>query len=393
MQLLFALQEQSVFRERKGGENSLLQSSDPQLMTLSAQEKHLFEGDMPGAMSRLQRALTSNAYYVPAWLALAELNNDQGNKEQAYKILDYVSTLIRDLKRWRWEKTLIDYQLGRQTVLPAELRYIIQYIPGKSRNDALQLAFTLWDDPQQLLNNIGPENLMPLFENTVRKTMPEKALFFWHKIEEEEVPWEQKQLESFLEMLLRNGKIDEAGNIWRKYINPDSLVYNGDFSKPCMQQAFGWHCGKDQAFEKRFEETGGNIEGRSLHYRFKGWDNLIFKQLYQVVPLAGAKKFRFTAEVKTQKLTTDQRPFFQIYGYKCKIQNNWTEMGEMVGPNQDWKLYQIDFEVPVDCAAVVIRLKRKESLQIDNKLSGQLWLKNINISDISKEIILPETQP
>ena len=177
MQLLFALQEQSVFREIKGGGNSLLQSSDPQLLTLSAKKKHLFEGDMAGAMSRLQRALTSNAYYVPAWLALAELNNDLGNKEQAYTILDYVETLIRDLKRWRWEKTLVDYQLGRLTALPAELRYIIHEIPGKSRNDALQLAFTLWDDPQQLLNNIGPENLMPLFENAVRKTCRKKHSF------------------------------------------------------------------------------------------------------------------------------------------------------------------------------------------------------------------------
>ncbi len=274
MQLLFALQEQSVFREIKGGGNSLLQSSDPQLLTLSAKQKHLFEGDMPGAMSRLQRALTSNAYYVPAWLALAELNNDLGNKQQAYAILDYVDTLIRDLKRWRWEKTLVDYQLGRLAALPAELRYIIHDIPGKSRNDALQLAFTLWDDPQQLLDNIGPENLMPLFDNAVAEKHAGKGTLFLAQNRRGKDPWQQKQLESFLEMLLRNGKIAEAGNIWRKYINPDSLVYNGDFSQPCMQQAFGWHCGKDQAFEKRFEETGGNIQGRSLHYRFKGWDNL-----------------------------------------------------------------------------------------------------------------------
>jgi hypothetical protein len=382
-----------VFREIKGGGFSLLHSSNPQLLTLSAKKKQLLEGDMAGAKSRLQRALTSNAYYVPAWLALAELNNDLGNKAQAYTILDYVETLIRDLKRWRWEKTLVDYQLGRLRALPTELRYIIHEIPGKSRNDALQLAFTLWDDPQQLMDNIGPENLMPLFENAVRKTMPEKALFLWYRIEEEKTPWQQKQLESFLEMLLRNDKIGEAAKIWRKYINPDSLVYNGDFSKPCMQQAFGWHCGKDQAFAKRFEETGGNIEGRSLHYRFKGWDNLIFQHLYQVVPLAGAKQYRFTAEFKTQKLTTDQRPFFQIYGYECKMHNTWTEKGEMVSPNQDWKLYQIDFDVPEDCAAVVISLIRKESIQIDNKLSGQLWLKNINISDVNKERLSPETHP
>ncbi len=289
MQLVFAFQEQSVFSDLKSGEKSLLQSRDPQLLTLSAQRKHLFEGDMDGAMSLLQRALTSSSYYVPAWLALAELNNDLGDKQQAYAILDYVDGLTRNLKRWRWEKAMVDYQLGRMAVLPAELRYIIGNIPGKSRNDALELAFTLWDDPEQLLQNAGPENLMPLFDHAVRKSMPDKALFFWQRIEEDKEPWQQKQLQSFLEMLLRSGKVAEAGIIWRQYLNPDSLVYNGNFLQPFMQQAFGWRSGKDQGFEKRFEENGGNVQGKSLHYRFKGWDNLRFQHLYQIVPLASGK--------------------------------------------------------------------------------------------------------
>ncbi len=321
MQLVFALQEQSVFSEIKGGGNSVLQSSDPQLLTLAAKQNHLFEGDMPAALSQLQRALTSNGYYVPAWLALAELDNDLGNKQQALAILDYMDTLTRDLKRWRWDKTLADYQLGRLAVLPAELRYIIHDIPGKSRNDALQLAFTLWDDPQQLLDNIGRENLIPLFDYAVRKSMPERALFFWQKIEADKEPWQQKQLQSFLEMLLRTGKVAEAGKIWQHYLNPDSLVYDGDFSQPFMQQAFGWRSGKDQGFAKRFEESNGKNNERVLHYRFKGWDNLKFQHLYQVVPLTGAKQYRLTAELKSQKLTTDQRPFFEVYGYKCKMQN------------------------------------------------------------------------
>jgi len=56
-------------------------------------------------------------------------------------------------------------------------------------------------------------------------------------------------------------------------------------------------------------------------------------------------------------------------------------------------LYQRDFEVPEDCAAIVVRLRRNESLQIDNKLAGQLWLKNIIISNVSKEAISLETSP
>jgi len=377
MQIVFAFQEQSIFSDLKSGEKSLLQSSDPQLLTLSAQRKHLFEGDMDAAKSLLQRALAGNAYYVPAWLALAELNNDLGDKQKAYAILDYVDGLTRNLKRWRWEKTMIDFKLGRMDVLPAELRYIIGNIPGKSRIDALQLAFTLWDDPEQLLRNVGSENLMALFDHAVRKSMLEKALFFWHRIEEDNVPWQQKQLLSFLEMLRKSGEVAEAGIIWRQYLNPDSLVYNGNFLQPFMQQAFGWRSGRDQRFEKHFEENGGNIQDRSLHYRFKGWDNLNFWHLYQIVPLAIAQQYQLTAEFKSEKLTTDQRPYLEVYGNGCTMQKVRTEM---VAPNQDWQQYQVDFEVPEDCAAIVVRLRRNESLQIDSKLAGQLWLKNIVIS-------------
>ncbi len=391
IQLVFALQEQNVFSEKKGGGgNSVLRSSDPQLLTLAAKQNHLFEGDMPAAMAQLQRALTSNAYYIPAWLALAELDNDLGNKQQALAILEYVDTLTRELKRWRWEKTLADYQLGRLAVLPAELRYIIHDIPGKSKNDALQLAFTLWDDPQQLLDNIGRENLIPLFDYAVAKNLPEKALFFWQIIEADQEPWQQKQLQSFLDMLLRTDKVAEAGKIWRKYLNPDSLVYNGDFSQPFMQQAFGWRSGKDQGFAKRFEEANGINQQTALHYRFKGWDNLKFQHLYQIVPLTGGKTYRLTTELKSQKLTTDQRPFFEVSGYKCKMQNVRTEM---VAPDKDWTPYQFDFAVPEECAAVVLRMRRNESLHIDNKLAGQMWLKNIAISELGEKPIILDKQP
>ncbi len=81
-------------------------------------------------------------------------------------------------------------------------------------------------------------------------------------------------------------------------------------------------------------------------------------------------------------MTTDQRPYLEVYGYKCTMQNTRTDM---VASNQDWQQYQIDFAVPEDCAAIVVRLRRNESLQIDSKLAGQLWLKNIAISNSDKQ--------
>ena len=42
-----------------------------------------------------------------------------------------------------------------------------------------------------------------------------------------------------------------------------------------------------------------------------------------------------------------------------------------------WRL--LNFGVPGGCDAVVIRLRRKESRHIDNKLAGKIWLRNFTI--------------
>ena len=131
------------------------QVRDSRILTYQAKQKHLFEADLSGAEIFLQNALKVNSYYIPAWLGLVELYNDQGEKDHAGEVLAYVDELTQGIKRWRWDKAFVAYQTGMVEILPDELSYIIREIPGKSRNDALQLAFSLWKDPEILLQNVG----------------------------------------------------------------------------------------------------------------------------------------------------------------------------------------------------------------------------------------------
>lgn len=108
LQLNFSVQEQRTFTDRKG-RLPKDQIRNARLLTYHAKQKHMFDADMDGALSLLQRALIINPYYVPAWLSLAELKNDTGEKEQAYEILHYTDILTRGLKRWRWDKALVAY--------------------------------------------------------------------------------------------------------------------------------------------------------------------------------------------------------------------------------------------------------------------------------------------
>ncbi len=389
LQLNFSVQEQRIFTDKKG-RLPTDQIRNARLLTYHAKQKHMFDADMDGALSLLQQALIINPYYVPAWLSLAELKNDIGAKEQAIEVLHYVDVLTRGLKRWRWDKALVAYQLGKMDMLPGELSYIIGEIPGKARADALQLAFTLWQEPEDLIENIGRENIMHLFNYCVRKNLPQKALSFWQMIPSRGVDWQEKEALALIDMLLRTGNVAKAGNIWRSHFNSKNIVYNGNFSEKFLRRAFGWRAGKNKGFAQRFEHIPGDDSVRNLHYRFKGWDNLNFSHLSQIVPLEPRKEYQLTAELKSERLTTDQRPFLEVYGYKCKMAY---ARSEMIEPDQDWAEYKVNFGVPGECSAVVVRLRRKESRHIDNKLAGKMWLREFRITETNDDFTLLDGVP
>lgn len=376
-QMLISYQEQKGFSE-KFDKAQAPQARNVKGLVYHAKQKHLLEADLDGARLLLQQALTANPSSVPAWLSLAELNNDLGQKEKAYAILQYVDALTEGLKRWRWDKALAAYQLGRVEMLPGELRYIVRELPGKDRDDALQLAFTLWAEPQELLEKIGQENVFHLLGYAVRKNLPQQALFFWRNIETTGEQWQQKEVLALLEMLLRVNEVREAAAIWRKYFNPDQILFDGGFSKPFLEQAFGWRTGKKQNFDLLFDKSLEGDAAGVVHYRFKGWENINFTHLSQIVPLESGRTYTLTAEMKSQKMTTDQRPFLEVSGYKCKAA---AAVSEMVAPDQDWTQHQAAVTVPEECAAMVVRLRRKESNHIDSKLAGQLWLRNFVIAE------------
>ena len=388
-QLQFALQEQRDFTSR--ADSVTANSRNVSVIVHQAREKYLLEADLAGALPLLQQALTVNPLHVPAWLSLAELNNDLGEKGKATAILNYADQLTTGLKRWRWDKALTAYQLGKMAMLPAELSFIIRELPGKNRNDALQLAFTLWDQPDELLTRIGRDNLNHLLSHAVRTSQPEMALFFWAVLESSTLPWQPSEPLALIDMLIRVDQVPAAARIWRKHFNPEQLIFNGDFSQPFLNRAFGWRLGKKQNFDQQLIADPADGHAKTLHYRFKGWENINFNHLSQIVPLIGGKIYLLSAEMKSEKLTTNQRPYLEVAGYKCQMT---AAQSKMVEPDQEWTRHLVAVMVPAECNAVQVRLRRNESRHIDSKLSGQLWLRDVTITEPSTvRRVSPSPQP
>ncbi len=390
LQLRLALFEQSQFSSKEGDSALHKYQRNPYLLTWAAKQKHIFDADMEAAQSLYQQALTANSTYIPAWLGLAELEFDRHQKENANKILEYTDQLAEDIKRWRWDKALVAYQFDRKDILAADLSYIIREIPGKTRNDALRMAFSVWPDPMELQEKMGKSNLMHLFRYTSQKLKVEEGLVFWHILESQGIEGQEKDVLSFINMLISQGEMKTAGTIWKKHFNPSSLLFNGSFMEEPLQTAFGWRIGKNKGASWRLRQAKTNKDPASLQLHFNRKENINLHNLYQIVPLQGGKVYILKGKIKTAKLTTDQLPFLEATGYKCKAPYSKTEM---VMGDQPWTDVYLQLGVPEECDAMLIRLRRKESIQIDNKLAGDLWLANFEIAETGELFTILDEQP
>jgi len=378
LQLFIARHEQTVHSNASGSSAIVESLYSPYLLTWHGKRLHLLEGDMTRAERLFQRALQQNPFFIPAWLGLAELHNDLGRKAASQAILQYVDQLSTDISRWRWDKALLTYQLGRFDILERDLAYIIAKIPGKSRQNALKMAFSIWNDPQVLLSRLGTDNVLYLFNYAAQTAQLDTALALWPYIEEMGVEANKKDVLAFLNALILDQKIAAAIPIWRKYFNAGSLLYDGGFQEEPLNTAFGWRIGKPKGSTWRIEKNKGVEKFQAMRLHFSGTENISYSHLSQIMPLVPARSYSLSGWLKTAGLTTDQRPYLEVVGSQCTMPPATTEI---MAKDQPWTPFALVFNVPAECAAVEMRVRRLPSKHLDNLLAGDLWLRDLRIDD------------
>ena len=375
--LRMSLLLQSEFSDRKVADPEIAYERNPRMLTWHGKERHLIEADTAGAERLFRQALAVNPVFIPAWLGLAELKNDTGDRKAADALLDLVDRTTEGVNRYRWDKVLVAHQMGRRDILERDLVWLAAEATGKTRDDALRLAFSLWPEPAELMRVMGADNLASLFHYAVRSRRTDEAAILWAGLGEAAAAQDRKQVADFVELLLREDRVESAGAVWRQVFGPEPLLHDGSFADKPMQKAFGWRMGKVRGSSWRVAKGEGDEPALALRLQFNHLENIDFRHVSQIVPLTGGRAYRLKGQWKSLSLTTDQRPYFEVLGHKCKAEPTRTEMIE---PSQPWRTFSLDFTVPADCHAMMVRVRRTASLQIDNQLGGELWLADLGIA-------------
>ena len=355
----------------------------PRFLVAYGRQAILESGNQQAAEQWFQRALLANPLYIPAWLALSELRNDEGDSAQASAILEYVDGLMQDVSRWRWNKAMLAYQLDRHDILAADLAWLLQQekVSGKTKQKAVKLAFSLWPEPEELLLKMGRKNIETLFRQAIRTNNRATAGYFWPLVDQ--AGPEAEQVLPYINLLINNKAITAAAQICKRYFPADTLLYNGNFSQPPMNSGFGWRIKTINGVETEYSGNMDNSPG--LHLHFTGKNNINYSHTRQYIALVPEHSYLFSGRMRSKGLTTDQKPYLEVAGLYCTMQPATTEM---VQADQDWTLVSLTFTVPEQCRGVQLRIRRKTSNNLDNLISGDLWLTDFSLEEMTRKTTL-----
>jgi hypothetical protein len=157
----------------------------------------------------------------------------------------------------------------------------------------------------------------------------------------------------------------------RDYLQPERLS-NRLFQDKPSGSPFDWSLGSPPSVEV------ARNDGLEIH--FSGTENVNFSHIRQFATVAPGR-YRFSAEVRAETLTTDQGPFFHIYDADNPGRVNAATAPIKGTLDRSW--ISVEFGVPASTQLLAVQLDRTASEHFDSKISGTLHVYRVSLAPSS----------
>jgi hypothetical protein len=162
--------------------------------------------------------------------------------------------------------------------------------------------------------------------------------------------------------------------LWTGWLGTTQLLENSRFDTAPRENPFNWTL--DSSPSVAVTRANG------LDVRFLGTENVAFSGVRQftVVPPG---RYRFSAEVSSDNLSTDQGPFFRIFDPANPARLN-AESAPILGTvARSWM--SVEFTVTAGTEALALQLERRPSQRFDNRISGTLHIHQVSLAPATRK--------
>ncbi len=364
-----------------------IEPDNPELWYRLGRFRHLdFDNtDIPAAITYYRRAVQLNPrspYYKLDLADALEIQGDDSAADATYRAAQAAYPISPEVS-WKYGNFLL-----RQNRMPEALAEIHRAILNDPALLSLAVSRVWHSDPDVhlLLDQVLPASLAAYeqalsFLTDVGDSAA--AVEVWNRLAGSDRQPGMNSAVALTDLLVKQEKYKDAAAVWRQAtgFTPNSasgsLVYDGGFEQEISGGGFGWQQTRVEGADFDFDADEKHSGDRSARVTFDGTANLQYENLFQWVLVSPNTHYHFQGYLRTEEISTDSGVRFEILDPKDpRLLDLLT--ANITGRNP-WTLEQADFTTGPDVHRIVIRVARRPSERLDNKIRGTVWIDDVSI--------------
>lgn len=352
--------------------------------------------DLRLAISYYERALALNPRSARYWADLAtayEKAGDLGQTERAFREAQQAYPISADVA-FRFGNFLL-----RQGRIDEAFEQMHLAVSADPRLTPLvtKLCWRSAGDIQRILDVVLPKNpdvYWGALEFFVKSEEPDAAVAVWKRVVSTEPSFSLPNAFPFIDMLIKSGYADDAKTAWQQALSaggtaPEpagtaSLIWDGSFERELLNGGLAWRFEPVAGAEMDLDEETFHSGRRSLRITFGGTTNVNFQNIWQYVVVEPNTRYRFSAYLRTQELTTDSGIRFEIDDashppYAPQFKPIPSQLTPNVVGTQPWSLDECQFSTGPETRLLRVFLRRAPSDKLGNKIRGTVWVDDVSL--------------
>lgn len=358
------------------------------------QEWDFEHGDIQRAIGYFRRATEIDPQSDLYWMDLAGAYETAGEIEKAREA--YGKALAAHpasaAVAWRYGSFLL--RQGNNEEAAKQVRGALEDQPELASN-AVSQFWRAGVNLDQILGEVLParaRDYLAAVNYFVSIHQEDAALAAWKRLAGLGVSFPLNRSFDLINDLVEHNRIDDAAGVWRQALEAagrigeagkdGSLIFNGGFEQDPVNGGFDWRelpADGSALFLVNDVTHGGS---RSARVTFDGSANPDYNGLQQYVAVTPGKRYRFSAYMKTDSITTDSGPQFRIVEMGPEGKTLALTPG-MTGTHP-WTEVQAEFATGADTHGVRVILDRSPSYMFDNKIRGTVWVDDVRMVEVAE---------
>ena len=354
--------------------------------------RHFYaDNDNPDEQVKLyERAVSLNPKNALYWANLGSALDWTGNRNRAQWAFDHAKELFPNSPDINWKLANFYIRNGNTAEGLQALRTVL--LSGAAPlQDVFALAQRATEDKKTILDEMVPREAPMLLgylnyqANEGDMSAAEEA---WNRLLALKQPFQLTDAFFYLEALIQKRQTEKLAEAWSAlgerfpdkvgslYAAPN-LVANGSFESDILNAGLEWRVVPVEGAIASIDLRNAADGVRSARIEFDGTRNVDYGHMLQYVLVRPNTRYRFSTYMRTDAITTDSGPRFQIldaYNY-AKM---FAATENVVGTSA-WSEQRLEFKTAGDTRLLLIRLARPASEKFDNKIRGTVWIDKVGL--------------